>query len=277
MISDTLKNEFLIPKPIVMGILNLTPDSFFDGGKYNTFDSALKRTETLISEGASIVDIGAVSTRPGAELVSEREEITRMIPVLKILVKEFPDTVFSIDTFRAEVAKVAVKEGASIINDISGGDMDVKMLEAVSQLNVPYILMHMKGIPQNMQINPVYKDMIGEMLQYFREKIKILQNFGHRKIILDPGFGFGKTLDDNYEILDRLSEFKQFGFPLLVGISRKSMINRLLNIIPEDALNGTSVLNTIALLRGADILRVHDVKEAMEAVSIVNMLEKASK
>jgi dihydropteroate synthase len=258
--------------PVVMGILNTTPDSFYDGGKYLTEKEWLLHTETMLSEGAAIIDIGAVSTRPGAKSISINEETDRLMPVLKSVRKKFPDTVISVDTFSAAIAKLAVDNGADIINDISAGTFDDKMIETIALNNVPYIIMHIKGTPQNMQINPTYKDVTKEILMFFSERINKLRQAGIKDIIIDPGFGFGKSLEHNYEILNRLDLFRMFELPVLTGFSRKSMINRLLNIKPSEALNGTTVLNTIALTKGAKILRVHDVKPAIEAIKIVSKI-----
>ena len=260
--------------PAVMGILNITPDSFYDGGKYQTNKKIITRIKKMIDEGADIIDIGGYSTRPGAESISEKEELKRVIPVIKLARKHFPQIIISIDTFRSPVAKKAVKEGANIINDISGGTLDKKMFETVGKLNVPYVLMHMKGIPQTMQVNPKYKNVLAEVKKYLKQKIKLLKKSGVVQIIIDPGFGFGKTPEHNYALLKNLYQFKSLGFPIMAGISRKSMINKILKISPEKALNGTTVANTIALMNGADILRVHDVKEAKEAVRVVSYLLK---
>jgi dihydropteroate synthase len=256
-----------LKNPVVMGILNITPDSFFDGGKYQTQATQLKQTEKMISEGASIIDIGAVSTRPGSAEVSEKEEIKRLLPALKTLKTYFPKTIFSVDTYRSKVAKAAVDHGAGMINDIFGGRFDEKMMKVVARANVPYIIMHMQGVPSDMQINPHYKDVTKEVREFFRQQLgKVPKTF--HQVILDPGFGFGKSVAHNYDLLSAMDSFKEFGCPLMAGMSRKSMINRVLHIHPYEAKNGTTVLNTIALMKGADILRVHDVKEAMEAVAL---------
>jgi dihydropteroate synthase len=267
-----MKLHFEKGKPLVMGIVNLTPDSFYDGGKYSTLDSILQRVEKLIAEGASIMDIGAVSTRPGSSLPDTAEELQRLIPVLQLIKSHFPDTLLSVDTFRSEVAIQAIKEGASIINDISGGTFDDKMFETVTKSDVYYVLMHIQGTPQHMQSNPCYTDVTAEILEFFKKRIQKLNALGYDKIILDPGFGFGKTIEHNYTLLQQLPEFVKTGYPVLAGLSRKSMIYRLLNILPAEALNGTTVLNTIALLNGASLLRVHDVKEAIEAIKLTEML-----
>lgn len=271
--SINCKGQLLdLSKPIVMGILNITPDSFYDGGFYNQEEKILQRLNQMMDEGAAIVDIGAYSSRPGTSHISEKEELNRLTPVLELINKYFPDLIVSVDTFRSKIAKLVVnKYGVSIINDISAGQLDNKMFETVSELKVPYIIMHMKGRPENMQNNTQYKDLIKEVISYFSEKVNRLRELGHKDIIIDPGFGFSKTLHQNYEILKKLRNFEIFGLPILVGISRKSMIYKYLDINAEKALNGTSVLNTIALQNGANILRVHDVKEAIEAVKLVEL------
>lgn len=260
--------------PLIMGILNVTPDSFSDGGKYTEEQGWLKHTAEMINEGAEIIDIGAYSTRPGAKEVSEEEEIERLIKVILSVRKSFPETIISVDTFRSTVAEQAVAAGANIINDISGGTLDGKMFETVAKLKVPYILMHIQGTPQTMQENPKYDAVVDEVLLFFTENLKKLKELGVNQVILDPGFGFGKTTEHNYQLLKELRKFQTLGFPVLAGISRKSMITKLLNIKQKDSLNGTSILNTIALQNGAKILRVHDVKEAKEVVKIWEYLEK---
>ncbi len=255
--------------PIVMGIVNITPDSFYDGGKMDDETTMLKAVEEMIREGVGIIDVGAVSTRPGAENVSTKLELGRLLPAVQAIRNNFPDIPISIDTFRSWVAVRVVDEiGPIIVNDISGGMLDSKMFETVAQLQVPYILSHIQGTPKDMQDNPEYTDIIKDISSYFAEKYKKLTKLGVKDVIIDPGFGFGKTLDHNYELLNRLDAFKVFQLPVMVGLSRKSMIWKALDITPEAALNGTSVANTLALLGGADILRVHDVKEAVEAVKI---------
>lgn len=256
----------------VMGVLNLTPDSFYDGGKNNSLGDALKKTEQLLSEGASIIDIGGYSSRPGAEHISEKMEHDRIIPVLRSIVKEFPDALLSIDTFRSGIARAAIGEGAGIINDISGGALDSEMFQTVADLGVPYILMHMKGRPQNMSSHTDYNDITFEVVQYFNERIQKLKNLGLNDFIIDPGFGFAKNLEQNYTLLANLEILKTTGQPVLVALSRKSMIYKLLETDAEHALNGTTAANTIALIKGANILRVHDVKAAIEAVKIVNQI-----
>jgi dihydropteroate synthase len=254
-----------------MGILNLTPDSFFDGGFYTNTDSCISQTEKMIAEGASIIDLGAVSTRPGADFVSEKEEINRLIPVLEVLVHRYPNTVFSVDTFRSQVVKLAAKAGAGIINDISGGSMDAELLKTVGETGLPYILMHIQGTPQTMQLKPEYKNVTESVCEFFGQKLNETAEAGIKEIILDPGFGFGKTIEHNYQLLNELGTFKQFGCPVMVGLSRKSMIYKLLNIIPADSLPATSALNLLAILNGANILRVHDVKEAVQVLKLAEM------
>ena len=255
--------------PVVAGIVNITPDSFFDGGKMDDEATMLKAVEKMVAEGAGIVDVGAVSTRPGSKNVSTKEELARLLPAVQAIHKAFPDIALSIDTFRSWVAVRVIDEvGPIIINDISGGTLDSNMFETVAKLQVPYILSHIKGTPLNMQDEPQYDDLIREVAQYFAERVKKLNKLGVKEVILDPGFGFGKTLDHNYELLNKLDAFKVYQLPVMVGLSRKSMIWKALDATPETALNGTSVANTLALMGGADILRVHDVKEAVEAVKI---------
>ena len=260
-----------LAKPVIMGILNVTPDSFYDGGKYSSEKKLLIKVGKMITDEAAIIDIGAISTRPGAENVNEEEELTRLIPHIKVIRKHFPDILISVDTFRSIVAKEAINEGANIVNDISGGTYDDKMFELIARYKVPYIMMHIKGMPNNMQENPQYENVVEEIKSFFTRQLKKLAKLGLTdNIIVDPGFGFGKTSEHNFEILRNLNSFKRLGYPVLAGISRKSMINKVLNTKPVEALNGTTVLNTIALLNGASILRVHDVKEAAETVKLVN-------
>ncbi|MFN8258654.1 MAG: dihydropteroate synthase [Bacteroidales bacterium] len=262
-----------LEKPVVMGILNLSPDSFYDGGRYSQVDMATERIELMIAQGASIVDIGAYSSRPGAQNINDEEELKRLLPILDKLYKYNSQIVFSIDTFRAQIAKIAVKDfGVSIVNDISGGAMDEKMFDTIASLNVPYILMHMQGKPQNMQVNPEYREVVEDIIKFFDAKVYELKKLGVHDIILDPGFGFGKTIDHNYELLRRLESFKIFGLPILVGLSRKSMIYKFLNCSPEQALHGTTILNTVAIQKGANILRVHDVAEAKQAIDLISKL-----
>lgn len=266
-----------LSKPVVMGILNVTPDSFFDGGKYKTEKKILQRAEEILEQGATIIDIGAISTRPGTEGISTKEEMDRLLPAVKAVRKAFPEAYLSIDTFRSWVALEVIEEcGPCIVNDVSGGNFDVLMFETIGRLGVPYILMHMLGMPLQMQKNPVYEDIIRDISLFFTDRVKKLTTAGVKDVILDPGFGFGKTIEHNYELLNRLDSFKVFQLPLLVGISRKSMIYKLLGSKPEEALNGTSVVNTLALMGGTDILRVHDVREAVEAVRILDMIRSTS-
>lgn len=258
--------------PKVMGILNLTPNSFFDGGKYNEESSILKQVEKMLFEGATFIDVGAYSSKPSAEFVSEKEEINRLLPVLKIILKEFPQMLVSVDTFRSNVARNAIEIGACIVNDISAGSLDENMFQKVADLQVPYIMMHMKGTPQTMQSLAHYENITKEMLFYFSEKITKARSFGINDILIDPGFGFAKTTTQNFEVMSSLELFQMLELPLLVGVSRKSMIYKTLETSAENALNGTTVLNTIALQKGANILRVHDVKEAVECIQLINQL-----
>ena len=255
--------------PKVMGILNVTPDSFYAGSRKQTEEDIINRTRQIIEEGGDIIDLGAYSSRPNADHISSEEEMSRLKRALEIINREFPGQILSVDTFRADIARRCVEEyGVAIINDISSGSMDDNMFVTIAGLGVPYIMMHMQGTPQNMQQNPHYDNVLKEVMYYFSEKIQKMRDLGVKDIIIDPGFGFGKTLEHNYELMDNLEELGIFGLPVLVGVSRKSMIYRLLDTTPDEALNGTSVLNTISLMKGANILRVHDVKEAHEAVKI---------
>ena len=266
-----------LSQPRVMGILNVTPDSFYAGSRTQTEAEIVRRVKQIVSEGAAIIDIGAYSSRPNADNVSAREEMERLRMGLKILFEIQPDAVVSVDTFRADVARMCVEEyGVAIINDIAAGEMDADMFHTVAALNVPYIMMHMQGTPQSMQQHPHYDNLLKEVFLYFAHKVQQLRDLGVKDIILDPGFGFGKTMEHNYELLSHLEDFRIFELPLLVGVSRKSMIYRLLDITPQEALNGTTVLDTICLLKGADILRVHDVKEAVETVRIVQAMRNNS-
>ena len=258
--------------PKVMGILNITPDSFFDGGKHSTKELILAQVNKMLKEGASFIDIGAYSSRPGAKHISEKEELTRLLPVLDLILKNFPETIISVDTFRSNVAKKAITEGASIINDISAGAMDNKMFNIVAKLQVPYIIMHMQGTPQNMQTNPNYKNVVTDVMFYFSKKLQQLRTEGVNDIIADVGFGFGKTIEHNYTLLNNLELFNNLEIPILSGISRKSMLYKPLDISPNEALNATTIANTIALQKGTNILRVHDVKEAIEAIKILELL-----
>lgn len=262
-----------LSEPHVMGILNVTPDSFYSASRKSSEAEIRERVNAILSEGGFIVDIGAYSSRPGADNISAEEEMDRLRSALQILRSQAPEAVVSVDTFRADVARMCVEEyGVQIINDISGGQLDPQMFETVAALGVPYVLMHMKGNPQTMQQEPHYDDLLTEMLQYFGSKVQQLHELGVKDIILDPGFGFAKTMDHNYELMNRLQDLSVLELPLLVGVSRKSMIYKLLDSTPEGALNGTSVLNTLALLKGASILRVHDVKAAVEVVQIVKKM-----
>ena len=259
--------------PKVMGILNVTPNSFYDGGKHKEINSIIHQVDKMISEGADFIDIGAYSSKPSAEFVSEEEEIKRLVPIVKSLVETFPNIVLSVDTFRAQVAKASVENGVAMVNDIAAGLLDDKMLETVAELKVPYIMMHMRGNPQTMQSLTDYKDIVKEMIFYFSERIQKARSFGISDIVIDPGFGFAKTLEQNYEVLNKMELFKILELPILVGVSRKSMIYKVLENSPQEALNGTSVLNTIALQKGAKILRVHDVNEAVECIKLVSKLK----
>ena len=255
-----------------MGILNLTPNSFYDGGKYTNDADVLKQVEQMLFDGADFIDVGAYSSKPNAEFVSEQDELDRLIPIVKSILKEFPNTLLSIDTFRSQVAKQAIEAGACIINDISAGNLDDKMMETIATLQVPYIMMHMKGTPQTMMQLSNYEDVVKEVLFYFSEKIALARSFGINDLIVDPGFGFAKTVEQNYEILQKLELFSILELPLLVGISRKSMIYKPLQTTPDKALNGTTALNMMALTKGAKILRVHDVKEAVECVHLFSLM-----
>lgn len=259
--------------PKVMGILNITPDSFYDGGKNDGNQLIIDKVQKMLSDGATFIDIGAYSSKPNAEFVSETDEIKRILPVIELLVKVFPDILISVDTFRSEVAKVSIENGASIINDIASGNLDDKMMETIAKYNVPYIMMHMKGDPKTMQSLTNYDNIIKEMIFYFSEKVNEARSFGINDLIIDPGFGFSKTLEQNFEVMNKLELFQMLDLPLLSGISRKSMIYKTLGNSPEEALNGTTFLNTISLMKGAKILRVHDVKEAVECVRLFEKLK----
>lgn len=254
--------------PRVMGILNLTPNSFFDGGKYNNEDEIITRATNILTEGADFIDLGGYSSKPNAEFVSEQEEIDRVVPAIELILRHFPDALLSIDTFRAGVAKASIESGAAIINDIAAGELDDKMFDVIAKYNVPYIMMHMRGNPQTMQSMTQYDDIMKEMLFYFSEKVQKARSLGINDLILDPGFGFAKTTDQNFEVMQKMELFNLLELPVLAGISRKSMIYKTLHITAEEALNGTTILNTIALSKGAKILRVHDVKEAVECVTL---------
>jgi len=264
-----------IDQPKVMGILNLTPDSFYSGSRFTNTDLVLKETEIMLSEGAFIIDIGGQSTRPGSERISPDEELKRVIPAIASITTRFPEAIISIDTYQAKVAKEAVNTGASIINDISSGDMDEDMIKTVAALPVPYICMHMKGTPATMQQNPVYDDVATAVLDYFIYKIARCKEAGIHDIIIDPGFGFGKTIQHNFQLLKKMETLKQLNKPILAGLSRKSTIYKTLGITVEEALNGTTALNMIALLNGASILRVHDVKEAVETIRLFQAYQSA--
>jgi dihydropteroate synthase len=264
-----------ISVPKVMGIINVTPDSFYSGSRFIDEEEIITVATEMMEDGADFLDVGGYSTRPGADEVDYEEERSRLIGAVKVISKELPEAIISVDTFRSEIAREAILEyGAGMINDISGGEADPKMFQTVSKLAVPYILMHMQGVPGNMQKDPVYNDVVADILKWMGERIFKLQAAGIADIIIDPGFGFGKTAEHNFEILKRLGEFSVAGLPLLVGVSRKSMIWRTLEITPEDALTGTTVLNAVALMNGADILRVHDVKEAVETVKLIERLRE---
>ena len=263
--------DLTIPK--VMGILNITPDSFYDGGKFKSDIDFLRQTEKMLIEGATFIDVGAASSKPSAKIISEEEELQRIIPIVDVILKNFPETLISIDTYRSKIAENCIANGAVMINDISAGSLDEKMMQTVAKLRVPYIMMHMKGTPQTMQSFANYNNIVKEMLFYFSEKLAIARSFGIVDLIVDPGFGFAKTTNHNFEILRNLELFKLLEVPFLVGVSRKSMIYKTLETTAEHALNGTSVLNTIALTKDANILRVHDVKEAVECVKLLENLK----
>jgi len=262
--------DFSSPK--VMGILNITPDSFYDGGLHNSKKAILKHVEQMLNEGATFIDVGAYSSRPNADYISEDEELKRILPVIDLILKVFPKTLISIDTFRSNIAQKCIKAGAALINDISAGKLDDNMLQTIAHLKVPYIMMHMRGTPQTMKQETNYNNMVSDILFYFSERIAAAKALGIIDVIIDPGFGFSKTTEQNYELLNKLELFKMIEKPLLVGVSRKSMIYKILDTSAKEALNGTSALNTIALQKGASILRVHDVKEAMECIKLVESL-----
>ncbi|MBN8567043.1 MAG: dihydropteroate synthase [Flavobacteriales bacterium] len=272
MLINCLGNLMDLTKPKVMGILNVTPNSFYDGGKYQHKKEILNRVETMLAEGADFIDIGAYSSKPNAELVTEQEEMQRLLPVVDAVLQAFPSTIISVDTFRSGVAKTAIEHGAAMVNDISAGSLDEKMMETVAQLQVPYIMMHMKGTPQTMMQQVQYEDIVKEMLFYFSEKVAKARQLGIHDLIVDPGFGFAKTTEQNYEVLQKLQLFQVLELPILAGVSRKSMIYKPLESSPDHALNGTTALNMIALTKGASILRVHDVKEAVECVKLFSLM-----
>lgn len=258
--------------PIVMGILNVTPNSFYDGGMYKSNSEMLTKVGKMLSDGATFIDVGAYSSKPSAEFVSEEEELQRIIPIINLILEYYPETLLSVDTFRSEVAKVCIENGAAMINDISAGNLDDRMLETVAKYNVPYIMMHMRGTPETMQKMTSYEDIVKEILFYFSEKVAMARSFGINDLIVDPGFGFAKTLNQNYEVLQKMELFEILELPLLAGFSRKSMIYKTLQTSAAEALNGTTVLNTVALTKGAKILRVHDVKDAMECITLFNKM-----
>ncbi|HET7360640.1 MAG TPA: dihydropteroate synthase [Salinimicrobium sp.] len=263
--------DFDVPK--VMGILNITPDSFYDGGKYKTEKELISQTEKMLCEGAFFIDVGAYSSRPGAVDISEEEELKRIVPVVEMLLKEFPEILLSIDSFRSKVAKNCIEAGAALVNDISGGNLDDQMLKTVAELQVPFIMMHMRGTPKTMKNLNHYDDLVPDILFYFSEKIALARKHGISDLIIDPGFGFSKNIEQNFELLSKLDLFKILELPILSGISRKSFIYKTLNAGPEDVLNGSTVLNTVSLLKGAHILRVHDVKEAVECVKLTGSIQ----
>lgn len=262
-------------QPKVMGILNITPDSFYDGGFHLQETNWMNQVEKMLTEGAHFIDIGACSSKPGAQFVSETEEIQRLMPVLKGVLKHFPQTLISIDTFRSEVAKQAISSGAALINDISAGHLDHKMFETIAELKVPYIMMHLRGTSTNMMQLTDYEDVVKEVLLYFSERVSLARRYGIHDIIIDPGFGFAKNQEQNYEVFAKLELFHTLELPILVGISRKSMIYKPLQSTPQDALNGTTILNALALQKGAQLLRVHDVKEAIECIKIHQLIHKS--
>lgn len=261
-----------ISSPKIMGILNVTPDSFFDGGRYKNDSIILSQVEKMLNDGATFIDIGAYSSRPGADFVSETEELNRIVPVVSLILKHFPQALLSIDTFRSKVAQTTIAVGAALINDISGGSLDNLMFETIGQLQVPYIMMHMRGTPQTMQQQTNYEDLIKDIIFYFSERIADARAHHIHDIVIDPGFGFAKTLEQNFELLNQLELLNILELPMLVGVSRKSMIYKTLGCTPQEALNGTTSINTIALMKGANILRVHDVKEAKECITLFNQL-----
>ena len=274
-ISINCKGQLLnLSRPVVMGILNVTPDSFYDGGKYAEIATILQQAEKMLREGAALLDIGGASSRPGAVEVSEAEEMQRMVPGVEAILKEFPNALISVDSWRSSVARAAVDAGACIVNDISASSLDPKMFETVANLEVPYILMHMQGSPKTMQQNPHYEEVVTDVLDFFIQKTAVLRGLGVKDIVLDPGFGFGKTVEHNYALLKNLHVFQNvLGLPVLAGISRKSMICKPLGIKPAAALNGTTALHMVALQQGANILRAHDVREAVEVVKLWELLE----
>ena len=262
-------NALIFDRPAVMGILNVTPDSFSDGGRYNKMDKALQHCEQMLADGADFIDIGGCSTRPNNAVATEQEEMERVLPILKAIKTAFPDAMISIDTFRKNVAEACMAEGADIINDISGGLFDSKMLPYIGQNHIPYVMMHCVGMPETMHQYTLQGDIHQTVMDFFKQQCEVLEAYGEQQIILDPGIGFGKSLEANYQLLSNLEKYRYNNLPILIGISRKSLINKVLHTTPDTAENGTTVLNTIALLNGADILRVHDVKNAREAIELV--------
>ena len=276
--SKTIKNTSNLidfSTPCVMGVLNLTEDSFFDGGKYISRIQIQNRVKEIYLEGAKIIDIGACSSKPGSKPIEENKEIDKLLEAIKIIKETSPNLIISVDTFRANVARECIYHGAHIINDISAGELDSKMLETIVELNVPYVMMHMQGKPLDMQKNPQYENIIDEIIKFFEKKILLLNKKGFKKIIIDPGLGFGKNIQHNYQIVNNIEEFHTLGYPLLIGASRKSMIYKLLDISAVEALNGTTIINTIALLKKTSILRVHDIKEAVECIKLTEMTLKS--
>ena len=270
------RNETRIfDRPAIMGILNVTPDSFSDGGRYNQLDNALRHCESLISDGADIIDIGGCSTRPNNAIATEQEEMERVVPILKAIREAFPKVLISIDTFRKNVAEACINEGADIINDISGGLFDTEMLPFIGENHIPYVMMHCVGTPETMHQYTLGGDIHQTVMDFFKQQCKTMEAFGEQQIILDPGIGFGKSLEANYQLLNDLERYRYNNLPILIGISRKSLIFKVLGTTPQAAENGTTVLNTIALLNGADILRVHDVKNAKEAMRLVNTFRQS--
>lgn len=265
-----------LSKPVIMGILNVTPDSFFDGGKFTEEKAIFEQVTKMIDEGAIIIDIGGQSTRPGAKALSVRQEENRVLPVIASLMAKFPDLLISVDTFRSQVARKAIQEGAALVNDVSGGDLDPEMFQTIAEEEVPYILMHMQGVPETMQVDPSYENVVTSVYSVLSKKVSLLRTLGVADIIVDPGFGFGKTVEHNYRLLQSLQLFRNTGCPVLAGMSRKSMICKVLKVKPENALNGTTALNMVALMNGASILRVHDVKAANEAIQLYEAYAGAS-
>ena len=278
MFKLNIRNKTLVfNRPVLMGILNVTPDSFSDGGRYNQMDNALQHCEQMIAEGADFIDIGGCSTRPNNAIATESEELERVVPILKAVREAFPDTLISIDTFRKNIAEACVEQGADLINDISGGLFDKEMLPFIGQQHIPYILMHCAGTPETMHQYKLDGDIHQTVYDFFAQQCKMLNAYGNQQIILDPGIGFGKSLDANYQLLGHLDRYRYQGLPILIGISRKSLIFKVLQTTPDKAENGTTVLNTIALLNGADILRVHDVRQAREAIKLINTYSNSLK